>query len=129
MAITKYMVADNFNVAEGSLAAVSPQPTSQGIRPGRRTWGADGTPLDESKYCELNFSMVEDVTAYQALLTAFGVNSALTNEVTVGIRDETFAFVRKNAVAIRPEIGRDVSWERFFPRDITILLRDIATAS
>jgi len=127
--MTTYRVGDGFNVALVSLNVLDPQPRSEGIKPTRRTFGGDGTPYDEGKYVELLYSVVSSVTEYQAILDAFGVKSAGSNEVTVYVRDETFAWTRKNGLAIRPQPGQDVRWSNFFPRDVVILIRDLADAS
>lgn len=124
-----YRVADGHDVALVSLNVLDPQPRSEGIKPTRRTFGGDGTPYDEGKYVELLYSVVSSVTEYQAILDAFGVKSAGSNEVTVYVRDETFAWTRKNGLAIRPQPGQDVRWTNFFPRDVVILVRDLADAS
>jgi len=116
-------------VALVSLTTLSPQPRSTGIQTTRRSYGADSTVLDEGRFVELEFDFSEDPTAYGALLTLFGINSALYAAVTVYVRDEKFAFVRMNGVAIRPQPAKEVTWERFFPRNITILVRDLSTAS
>jgi len=123
-----YRVADGHDVALVDLDVLDPQPRSEGIKPTRRTFGGDGTPYDEGKYVELLYSVVSSVTEYQAILDAFGVKSAGSNEVTVYIRDETFAWTRKNGLAIRPQPGQDVRWS-FFPRDVVILVRDLADTS
>ena len=126
--MSTYRVADGHDVALVSLNVVDPQPKSEGIKATRRTFAADGTVYDEGKYVELEFGMVPGTTEYQTLLSAFGVQSSLTNEVTVYVRDETFAWVRMNGTAVRPEPGRDVRWS-YFPRSITVLVKDLeATA-
>ena len=127
--MTTYRVADGHDVALGSLNVLSPQPRSEGIKPTRRTFGGDGTPYDEGKYVELLYSMAATVTEYQAILTAFGIKSAGSNEVTVYVRDETFAWTRQNGLAIRPEPGADVRWSNYFPRDVVILVRDLAVSA
>ncbi len=127
--MTTYRVADGHDVALVSLTVLDPQPRSEGIKPTRRTFGGDGTPYDESKYVELLYSMVGSVTEYQSILSDFGVQSAGSNEVTVYVRDETFAWTRQNGLAIRPEPGQDVRWTNYFPRDVVILVRDLADAS
>jgi len=124
-----YRVADGHDVALVDLNVLDPQPRSEGIKPTRRTFGGDGTPYDEGKYVELLYSVVSSVTEYQAILDAFGVKSAGSNEVTVYVRDETFAWTRKNGLAIRPQPGQDVRWTNFFPRDLVILVRDLEDAS
>ena len=120
-----YEVADGDD-NEAGFADVSPQPKSEGIKPTRRTYGADGSVIDEGKYVELEFNMLASQTAYDSLLTQFGVNGSLTNDVTVRVRDETWAFVNKNGTAIRPEMGRDARWGRFFPRNVVMLIRDLS---
>lgn len=120
-----YQVADGAD-NEAGFSDVSPQPKSEGIKPTRRTYGADGTVIDEGKYVELEFNMLASQSAYDSLLTQFGIDGTLTNVVTVSVRDETWAFVNKNGTAVRPEMGRDARWNNFFPRDIVILIRDLS---
>jgi hypothetical protein len=126
--MSTYRVADGHDVALVSLNVVDPQPKSEGIKSTRRTFAADGTVYDEGRYVELEFSMIPGVSEYQALLDAFGVKSALSNDVTVYVRDETFAWVRMNGTAVRPEPGRDVRWT-YFPRSVTILVRALEAVS
>lgn len=127
--MSTYRVKDGHNEALVDLVVISPQPQSEGIKPTRRTHAANGAVYDEGKYIELQFNIVAGVSAYQSLLSQFGVQSATTNEVTVYVRDETFAWVRMNGTAVRPEPGRDVRWSKFFPRDITILIKDLTAVS
>lgn len=127
--MTTYKVADGHNVALVSLNVVTPQPTTEGIKATRRTYSASGAVLDEGKYIELQFGVLGGVTGYQSLLDLFGVKTALTNDVTVYVRDEVFSWVRMNGTAVRPETGQDVQWRRFFPRNITILIRNLSAAS
>ena len=124
-----YRVADGHDVALVDLNVLDPQPRSEGIKPTRRTFGGDGTPYDEGKYVELLYSVVSSVTEYQAILDSFGVKTAGSNEVTVYVRDATFAWTSQNGLAIRPQPGQDVRWTNFFPRDVVILVRDLADAS
>lgn len=127
--MSTYRVADGHDVALISLTVLDPQPRSEGIKPTRRTFGGDGTPYDEGKYVELLYSMVSSATEYQDILDDFGVKTAGSNEVTVYVRDETFAWTRQNGLAIRPQPGQDVRWSNYFPRDVAILVRDLADAS
>jgi hypothetical protein len=127
--MTTYKVADGWNVALISLNELTPQPSSTGIQPTRRTHTASGDVYDDGEYVELDFDVLEDEAQYLTVLTAFGLNNALTNQVTVYVRDDTWAWVRKNGVAVRPEMGREARWNSFFPRNIEILVRDLETAS
>ncbi len=123
--MTTYQVADGFD-NEGGFADIDPQPMCPGITPTRRTFAADGTVIDEAPYVEFIFNVVKDVTTYQSILTQFGINAALTNDVTIKTRDETFADINKNGTAIRPQIGTDVRWQKFFPRDVVILVNNLS---
>lgn len=124
-----YKVADGHDVAAESLTAISPQPRSEGIRATRRVYCPDGTVRDDGLYVELLWSVLDDATDYQALLDQFGVKTARTNEVTVMVRDDTFAWVRMNGTAVRPQAGGEVRWSDFFPRSITILIKDLTAAT
>ena len=126
--MSTYRVADGSDVALISLTVLDPQPRSEGIKTTRRTFAADGSVYDEGRYVELEFSMMPTAAEYLALLTTFGLHNATTNAVTVYVRDETFAFVRMNGTAVRPQPGRDVGWS-YFPRNITILIKDLVAAS
>lgn len=126
--MSTYRVADTFDVALGSLTVLSPQPRSDGTKPTRRNYAADGTISDDARYAELEWDVIETAAAYLALLTTFGLHNALTNEVTLYLRDETFAFVRVNAIVHRPELGRDAGWN-IFARNVTILATNIVAAA
>lgn len=129
MAITKYMVADGSDVAEGSLNLITPQPKSAGIQVTRRTHAASGAVYDDGLYVLLEWNVLDE-TAFQTIMTAFGLSaSTLTNAVTVGVRNQLFSWVRMNGIAVAPEIGRDGSWSNFFPRGFTILVKELTTAS
>jgi hypothetical protein len=130
MSVTYYKVKNTgFNVALVDLVNVVPQPHSTGIQSTRRTFGADGSVLDEAKFVELEFDLIPNATIYVALLTLFGVQNSLTNDVTVYIPDERRTFTRYNGTAVRPSPGRDMRQSRFFLRGITILVKDLAASS
>lgn len=122
---TIYQVADGHD-NEGGLADINPQPKCEGIQVTRRTRNPDKTLTDEAPYVEFIFNMVPDVAAYQSILTQFGVISATTNDVTIKVRDQTFAAANKNGTAEQPQIGPDVRWNNYFPRNVKLLVRDLA---
>lgn len=130
MAFSLYKVKNTgHNVALGSLVNVVPQCHSTGIESTRRTFAADGSVYDEAPFIELEFDLVQGATMYVALLTLFGVNNNLFADVTVLIPDERLTFIRYNGRACRPMPGREMRQTRFFPRDITILVKDLAVSS
>lgn len=127
--MSDYRVADGFNVALGSLTVLSPQPSSAGIQYARQSFTADGTPIKEGAFVELVWNVLGTKTQYQSLLTAFGLLSADSNDVTVYVRNDRFDYVRMNGKAIAPLPQNGVSWEMPFPRNITILVRDLVASS
>jgi hypothetical protein len=124
--MTTYRIATGHGVALVSLTVLAPQPRSTGVQSTRRTFGADSTVLDEAKFVILEYDFIEDPTAYVALLTLFGVNSALYANVTIYVRNEVFAFARYNGVAMRPQPGVDLEWDRQFIRNLRLTVRDLA---
>lgn len=127
--MTTYRVKTGHDQALVSLVDVSPQPTSGGMRPTRRSYAADNSVFDESKYVELEFKSLGSASAYQTLLTQFGLSSSVASaNVTVYVRNEVFTYVRMNGTAVRPEPGREVNW-KYFPRNVTILVKDLVVAA
>jgi hypothetical protein len=126
-----YKVKVGWDVALVSLDVIVPQPSGAAvaIQATTRTYGADNSVYEDGLYVEFPFKLVKSAAAYLALLTQFGVQSSLDSPVTVYVRDSTFAWVRRNGVAVRPEMGREVRWTNFFPRDIIILVKDLKTAA
>lgn len=128
--MTDYRVATGSNVAFGSMTVIDPQPRSDGIKSTRRAFGADGTVIEEGRYVEFDWNVLKDPTQYQAILTAFGLSASVKMAaVTVYVPDESRTFLRMNGNAIRPEIGRDFVYNNAHPRNVTILVRDLSTAS
>lgn len=124
-----YLVKAGHDQPLVDLVAVSPQPTSGGIRPTRRSYAADNSVFDEAKYVELEFGALGTASSYQTLLAQFGLSASVASaNVTVYVRNEVFAYVRMNGTAVRPEPGREVSW-KFFPRNVTILVKDLVAAA
>lgn len=127
--MSTYRVADNFNIALGSLTVLSPQPASLGIQYTRQDFAADGTPINEGPFVELVWNSLGTKAQYQTILTAFGLLSADSNDVTVYVRNDVFDFVRMNGKAIKPKPENGVQWRRPFPRNIVILVRDLAAST
>jgi hypothetical protein len=127
--MTTYRVAVGADVALGSLADMTPQPRSTGIQYTRRTYAADDSVYEEGPFVELEWDYIESPTAYVTLLTQFSLHDSLTNIVTVYVRNDQFTFVRMNGKAVRPEMGRELRWDKFFPRNLTILVKNLTTAA
>lgn len=45
--------------------------------------------------------------------------------MTIYARNQRYAWVRFNGLAILPEVGRDVTWTNYFARGISIIVRDL----
>jgi hypothetical protein len=120
--MSDYRVHTGTSVALVSLTVLSPQPMSTGIQSTRRDYSGNGFGvIDQGLYVELVWEVMKDATAYQALLTTFGLASTLSAIVTVNCRDDQYAYHRYNGIAIRPA----AAWSQFRPRNVTILIRDL----
>lgn len=119
-----YRVKDGLDQTLTAEDDVVPQPRSMGVRVTRRVHSVSGGVKDEFLYCELLFSALESVAEYESVLTQFGVLAAMTNEVTVMVRDEALRWATYNGTAVQPMQGADVNW-RYFPLDIVMLVRDL----
>lgn len=125
-----YLVSSaGYNVALVSLAVVVPQCRSTGVQSTRRNYAADGGVFDEARYVELIFDLVPNVTAFQALLTQFGVINVLTCPVTIYAPDERYSPTRMNGIAVRPEVGKDQASRNYFIRGVTILVKNLAASA
>lgn len=121
--MSTYRVAEGFNVALGSLAVLDPQPRNGEVK-ALRTYGDTGAQ-ERAEYCTLIWDVLDTEEAYQAVLTQFGLLDALYANVTVYTRNEVFDFTRYNGIAVRPEIGQDGAWERYFARNFAIYIKDL----
>lgn len=127
--MSSYRVKTGHDQALVDLVAMAPQPRSEGVLRVRRTYAAGGAVIEEGRYIELVWDLVGTIAAFQALLTQFGLGVALTSEVTIYAPEQYYAYNRFNGTAIRPELGRDVSRNTYFIRNITILVRDLTYSS
>lgn len=120
-----YLIAEGHNVALLDLDAISPQPRSEGLKAARRTYSPDGSVHEEGLYIELEWGLLGSATAYQALLTQFGLDAAATAAVTIYCPGPDYSYARYNGTAVRPEVGRDVRRRGYFIRDVIILVRGL----
>ena len=109
------------NVALASLTKMAPQPTSPGVMATRRVTFGDGSVLDQGLYVEWVYNVVEDAAQLLAILTPLGLHTAKSAAVTIYTRDDLYAYRRFNGVALRPP----PSWENYYPRNVTILIRNL----
>jgi hypothetical protein len=117
-----YSAGDGHNVPLDDLTELVPQPSSAGVKVTRRSHAPE--PLqDEFKYLELEWSALGSVTEFQSVLSQLGVLSAIENDVTVTAKDETLGWQRFNGTAVRPQMGSDVRHERYFIRNLVILVK------
>ena len=124
-----YLIADGYNVALGSLVALDPQPATPGMLFGRRTHALSSDIIDELPYVPFRYSHFASVAECQAVLTQFGLLTALTNLVSVYVQDRNYDWVIRNGIAIAPEIGPDGSRENYFLRNFTIIVHSLRVQS
>lgn len=124
----KIAVGNNITDTGGNFTLLNPQPKSIGVRATRRTVSADGTVYEEGLYIELMYNVLDDATLYRTIIGQFGLTNVLKCPVTIICRDHLYNTGRYNGNAIRPEVGKDNNWS-YFPKDITILVRDLVKLS
>lgn len=114
-----YLFADGHNVALGSLTAISPQPASPGVQAVVRNEGLSGVVHEQGLWIPLQWNTLS-VAKYQALLTQFGLASALENDITLYCPNSQYVPTRYNGKAIRPEQGTDIRRPGHWLKDVTI---------
>lgn len=119
--MSTYKVKPNHNQALIDLVAIDPQPASPGVKATRRTYSADGAVHDEALYIQLEWSVLEDATALDDLLTQFGLDVATTANVTIYCPNQLHVYTRYNGVAQRMEVSR----QSYFLRDVTIIVKGL----
>lgn len=121
-----YLAATGWNVALVSLIALDPQPrTDITTQPVQRNYSASRAVHEIGLHINLQWSMIETATQYQALLDQFGLGSVLTNQVTVYVPNFEYTFTRYNGLAIRPQQGVHVRRGDYFIRDLVIPVIDL----
>ena len=119
--MSDYRAKTGINQTLVSLAKLAPQPASAGIMATRRVVAADGSVLDQGLYVEWVYSVVEDAAQLLTILTPLGLHTAKFAAVTIYTRDDLYVYKRYNGMAIRPA----PSWENYYPRDVSILIRNL----
>jgi hypothetical protein len=71
------------------------------------------------------WDLTQGATDYLALLTAFGIETSISASVSIYARNDIYVWKYYNARVMRPRVGHEVSWDRYFPRRITILAKEL----
>lgn len=123
--MTQYLVGVGTDLVTGSLNVIAPQPRTKGLQYKRWIDAVDGTRYGTGPFVNFLWDLNQDATDYIALLTSFGINSSSMADVSILIRDDIYVWRYYNAVAMRPRVGHEVSWDRYFPRRISILCKEL----
>ena len=123
----KYSIADGFN-STGSYAVVTPQPYCPGILYPRHVIAVSSVEYnDGSPYTLWIYKGSLTPTQYNTLLTAFGLSTALYNDVTVAILDDALrsTFHDYNGRIFKPVNGQDVRFETGRWWDATFKIKNL----
>jgi hypothetical protein len=123
--MTQYLVGVGTDLVTGSLNIISPQPRTKGLEYKRWVEAMDGTRYATGPYIEFEWDLLQGATEYQALLTSFGINVSTSANVSIYARDSTYTWRYYNGKAMQPRVGHEVTWIRYFPRRITILVKNL----
>lgn len=125
--MTQYLVGVGTDLVTGSLNIIAPQPRTRGLQYKRWVEAVDGTRYATGPFINFMWDLTQGATDYLALLTSFGINASNQASVSIFARDDVYVWRYYNGVAMRPRVGHEVSWDRYFPRRITILVKELAT--
>jgi hypothetical protein len=118
-------------VALEDLTVLDPQPDEEhdgGIQYVQVFYGVNGAVDAQGPYFVFHWKEIS-ATDYDAILTVFGLDSALSAEVTVYVRDSDMAtWVRRNGIAYRPLPGDKVRWN-IRPQEAAILVSRLEAAA
>ena len=123
--MTQYLVAVGTDVVTGSLNIITPQPRTKGLQYKRWVEAVDGTRYGTGPFINFLWDLTQGATDYLALLTSFGIHVSNQASVSLRARDDIYVWKYYNAVVVRPRVGHEVSWDRYFPRRITILAKEL----
>lgn len=123
--MSAYRIGLGLDLALEDLDLIVPQPRSEGVRVARRSYAASGVIAEEGQYIEFVWDVVEDEGMYQDILQQFGLEIALTADVTIRAPHFQFAYNTFSGQAVRPEVGRDIRRRQFYLRDMVILVRNL----
>lgn len=118
--MSDYRVLPGLYNSLASLQVITPQPMSPGIQSTREEFTGGGFIVEMGMYLELSWNVLGSAAMALAVYTYFGLHTQRAGQVTLYARDGTFAYQLYNGLAVRP----NPTWENFFPKRITILVRD-----
>jgi hypothetical protein len=109
----KFSIADTFNNTAG-YAVITPQPFCPGILYPRRIIAVSGAEYnDGAPYTYFQFKGSLTPAQYNTILTAFGLSTALSNDVTVALLVDALraTYIDYNGTIFKPVNGQDVRFE------------------
>lgn len=127
--VEAYQVGLGWDIPLDDLVVLNPQPRSPNMGVVRRAYVVSTVPgvIDQKTFVPLLYSGLGSAVQWRAVATQFGLEvwNVKTAKVTVYVRDFEYSWVRKNGIAVRPLIRGGIEWRDFFPRDITIIVKEL----
>lgn len=118
-----HKVGIGHNIASVSLVVITPQPKDAIIVP-HRIYGDTGHK-DRSKFCNPKWNVLFNEEMYQDLLAQFNILDNLYADITFLTYTDKYDEVRCNGVAVQPEVGDDMTYDAYYPREIGIYIHSI----
>jgi hypothetical protein len=104
---------------------ITPTPSTDPVAPVNRDYGVSGKHHDQGRFAVWRWSHVDGEDEYLDILVQLGLDDADTCEVTIYTKNERMIWTLYNAIAHLPEMGSDVKYQNFFPRDIAVYFTDL----
>ena len=95
----EYTVGIGWDVDDGSMVVITPQPFGDAAAPVVRNYGAGGAIHERGLFLCYHWSHVDGEEEYLEILAQFGLDDLDTNEVTVPGWSPRLVWTKYNAVA------------------------------
>lgn len=106
-----------------SMSIIQPQPRDGTVK-SLRGYSDTGTRI-VSLFCLFRWNVLGNSSLYQDILGYFGLLENNICEVSIYAKDEIYTWGRYNGFAIKPEFDSDAEWNQFFPRNVSIFVRNL----
>lgn len=125
-----YAVYPGHDAPATLLERLDPQPQVSGIEITRRSFGHNRKLLDEFLFCYLKYNVVGSYTIYRSILDQLNILDNDESDVTITLKSkEGLEWGRYNGRVVKPQLGEDIRPERFFLRDLQILVKHLTKLS
>lgn len=123
-----YKVGLGWDVPEISLATVTPQCRGGHVKLTRRNYG-DESAQGEGLYSAPTWNVIKTLLDVANILEQFDLVSNEYRKITWYTLSPEWVPARYNGIALKPLMGEDQNYSRFYTRDMTIYIHSLSIAA